>query len=125
LRRPNDGASPKLTIKKSVQQGLETVAKAAAKKLGPKLSVAMVMADSRTGDILGEVGSADFLDASRSGWIDMTKILRSPGSTLKPFIYGLAFEQGLIAQQTLISDSPVDFSGYRPKNVEMAYQGDV
>jgi penicillin-binding protein 1C len=125
LRRPNDGASPKLTVKKSVQQGLETVAKAAAKKLGPKLSVAMVMADSRTGDILGEVGSADFLDASRSGWIDMTKILRSPGSTLKPFIYGLAFEQGLIAQQTLISDSPVDFSGYRPKNFDMAYQGDV
>ena len=125
LRRADDGSPPKLTIKKSVQRGLEAVAKAAAKKLGPKLSVAMVLADSRTGDILGEVGSADFFDASRSGWIDMTKILRSPGSTLKPFIYGLAFEQGLIAQETLIDDSPVDFSGYRPKNFDMGYQGDV
>lgn len=126
LRRPREsGAPPRLTIRKSVQQGLEAVARNAARRLGPKLSVAMVLADSRTGEILGEVGSADYFDASRSGWIDMTKVLRSPGSTLKPFIYGLAFEQGLIAQETLIDDSPVDFSGYRPKNFDMAYQGDV
>ena len=126
LRRPQkSGAPPRLTIRKSVQQGLEAVARNAARRLGPKLSVAMVLADSRTGEILGEVGSANYFDASRSGWIDMTKVLRSPGSTLKPFIYGLAFEQGLIAQETLIDDSPVDFSGYRPKNFDMAYQGDV
>lgn len=116
---------PRLTIKKSVQQGLEAVARDAARKLGPKLSVAMVLADARTGDILGEVGSADFFDSSRSGWIDMTKVLRSPGSTLKPFIYGLAFEQGMIAQETMIEDRPADFSGYRPKNFDMGYQGDV
>ncbi len=123
LRKAGDGPAPQLTIRKSVQQGLEAVARSAAKRLGPKLSVAMVLADSRTGDILGEVGSANYFDASRSGWIDMTRVLRSPGSTLKPFIYGLAFEQGLVAQQTLIEDSPADFSGYRPKNFDMAYQG--
>ncbi|EHK55882.1 penicillin-binding transpeptidase domain-containing protein, partial [Allomesorhizobium alhagi] len=50
---------------------------------------------------------------------------RSPGSTLKPFIYGLAFEQGLVAQETLIEDRPADFAGYRPKNFDMSYQGDV
>ncbi|TIP96119.1 MAG: hypothetical protein E5X57_38560, partial [Mesorhizobium sp.] len=44
---------------------------------------------------------------------------------LKPFIYGLAFEQGLLAQETLIDDRPTDFSGYRPKNFDMGYQGDV
>src|SRR5690606_9185202 len=77
LRRAQPGTVPQLTIRKSVQQGLEAVARNAAKKLGPKLSVAMVLADSRTGDILGAVGSADYLDASRSGWIDMTRILRS------------------------------------------------
>ncbi|MER9902487.1 penicillin-binding protein 1C [Mesorhizobium sp. M0130] len=119
------GQKLQLTIRKSVQEGLEQVAKDAAARLGPRLSVAMVLADSRTGDILGEVGSADFFDASRSGWIDMTKVVRSPGSTLKPFIYGLAFEQGLVAQETLIEDSPADFSGYRPKNFDMGYQGDV
>ncbi|PAQ09139.1 penicillin-binding protein 1C [Mesorhizobium temperatum] len=119
------GQSLQLTIRKSVQEGLERVARDAAARLGPRLSVAMVLADARTGDILGEVGSANFFDASRSGWIDMTRIVRSPGSTLKPFIYGLAFEQGLIAQETLIDDSPTDFSGYRPKNFDMGYQGDV
>ncbi|MCO5069913.1 MAG: penicillin-binding protein 1C [Rhizobiaceae bacterium] len=114
-----------LTIRKRVQQGLETVAQDAARKLGPKLSVAMVMADARTGEILGEVGSADFFDSARSGWIDMTRISRSPGSTLKPFIYGLAFEQGMVAQETMIEDRPADFGGYRPRNFDMTYQGDV
>lgn len=114
-----------LTLRKSVQQGLETVAREAAQRLGPRISVAMVMADAVTGEILGEVGSANYLDASRSGWIDMTRTVRSPGSTLKPFIYGLAFEQGLVAQETMIEDRPTDFAGYRPKNFDMSYQGDV
>jgi penicillin-binding protein 1C len=125
LRANPSAFDHRLTIKKSVQQGLEDVAREAAKKLGPKLSVAMVMADARTGEILGEVGSADFFDSARSGWIDMTKISRSPGSTLKPFIYGLAFEQGMVAQETMIEDRPADFSGYRPRNFDMSYQGDV
>ncbi|HEV2899409.1 MAG TPA: penicillin-binding protein 1C [Pseudaminobacter sp.] len=114
-----------LTLLKGVQQGLEAVARDAAAKLGPRISVAMVLADARTGEILGEVGSADYFDASRSGWIDMTATRRSPGSTLKPFIYGLAIEQGLVAQETLIEDRPADFAGYRPKNFDMSYQGDV
>lgn len=87
--------------------------------------MAILAADIRTGEILARVGSASYLDASRSGWIDMTRIKRSPGSTLKPLIYGLAFEQGLIAQDTVIEDRPADFAGYRPKNFDMHYQGDV
>jgi len=114
-----------LTLRRSVQQGLETVAADAVRKLGPKLSVAMVMADARTGEILGEVGSADFFNAARAGWVDMTRAIRSPGSTLKPFIYGLAFEEGMVAQQTMIDDSPANFAGYRPRNFDMGYMGDV
>jgi penicillin-binding protein 1C len=114
-----------LTLAKRVQEGLEAVARASAAKLGPKISVAMVLADARTGEVLGEVGSADYFDTSRSGWIDMTRASRSPGSTLKPFIYGLAIEQGLVAQETLIEDRPADFAGYRPRNFDMGYQGDV
>jgi penicillin-binding protein 1C len=125
LRKAQAGAPLKLTLRKSVQEGLEAVAREAATRLGPKLSVAMVLADSRTGDILGSVGSASLFDSNRAGWIDMTRIVRSPGSTLKPFIYGLAFEQGMVAQETMIEDSPADFSGYRPKNFDMGYQGDV
>jgi penicillin-binding protein 1C len=113
------------TLKRSIQQGLEQVAREASVKLSPKVSVAMVMADITTGAIVGEVGSADYFDASRSGWVDMTRVNRSPGSTLKPFIYGLAFEQGLVSQETIIEDRPADFFGYRPKNFDMTYQGDV
>jgi penicillin-binding protein 1C len=114
-----------LTLKRSVQEGLEAVAREAAQRLGSKLSVAMVMADARTGEILGEVGSADFFDAARAGWVDMTRAVRSPGSTLKPFIYGLAFEEGMVAQQTMIEDRPANFAGYRPRNFDMEYMGDV
>ncbi|MBP2448734.1 penicillin-binding protein 1C [Rhizobium leguminosarum] len=125
LRKEPDVLKHQTTLKKQVQQGLESVARAAAMKLGPKLSLAMVMADAQTGAIVGEVGSADYFDASRSGWIDMTRVNRSPGSTLKPFIYGLAFEQGLVSQETIIEDRPADFFGYRPRNFDMSYQGDV
>ncbi len=113
------------TIRRSVQEGLEAVALETARKVGPRVSVAMVLADAVTGEILGEVGSANYFDARRSGWIDMSRTLRSPGSTLKPFIYGLAIEEGLVAQETLIEDRPADFAGYRPKNFDMTYKGDV
>nr|WP_325261997.1 penicillin-binding protein 1C [uncultured Rhizobium sp.] len=113
------------TLKRGIQQKLEDVAREASAKLEPKASLAMVMADAMTGEIVAQVGSADYFDASRAGWIDMTRVLRSPGSTLKPFIYGLAFEQGLVAQETMIEDRPADFFGYRPKNFDMSYQGDV
>ncbi|PYE25277.1 penicillin-binding protein 1C [Rhizobium sp. PP-CC-3A-592] len=120
-------AAPTLhtTLVAPVQAALETVAKSAAERAGPRISVAMVMADAATGEILAEVGSADYLDSSRKGWIDMTRVPRSPGSTLKPFIYGLAFEEGLVSQETVIEDRPADFFGYRPRNFDMTYQGDV
>jgi len=125
LRKWPERTAHKTTLRRNVQQALEQVARDASKKLGPKLSLAIVMADVRTGEIVGEVGSADYFDASRSGWIDMTRQYRSPGSTLKPFIYGLGFEEGMIAQETIIEDRPADFFGYRPRNFDMSYQGDV
>lgn len=126
MQRDNrDATRMQLTLDAQVQDGLEAVAREAAAKLGPKLSVAMIMADASTGEILGDVGSAGFFESQRSGWIDMTRVPRSPGSTLKPFIYALAFEEGLVAQETIIEDRPADFAGYRPKNFDMRYQGDV
>ena len=123
-RKPGQGVYD-TTLRRGVQQGLEAVAAEQSKKLGPRVSIAMVMADARTGDILGEVGSANYFESGRAGWIDMTRIIRSPGSTLKPFIYGLAFEQGMVAQETIIEDRPADFFGYRPRNFDMSYMGDV
>jgi penicillin-binding protein 1C len=125
LRKDPKAIKHETSLDRTVQDGLEAVAREAAERLGPKISIAMVMADARTGEILGEVGSADYFDGSRAGWIDMTRIRRSPGSALKPFIYGLAFEEGLVAQETIVEDRPSDFSGYRPRNFDMTYQGDV
>ncbi|MCV0397452.1 MAG: penicillin-binding protein 1C [Rhizobiaceae bacterium] len=114
-----------LTISRPAQEGLEQVAREAARRLGPKPSLAMVMSDASSGEIVALVGSPDPFDSARDGWIDMSRAVRSPGSTLKPFIYGLAFEEGLVAQETVIEDRPADFAGYRPRNFDLAYQGDV
>ncbi len=117
--------SVSLTLNKASQQALEHVAKDAARRLGANLSVAMILADSGTGEILAEVGSANYFDGTRAGWVDMARAPRSPGSTLKPFIYALAFDEGVAAPETIISDRPVNFGGYRPRNFDTTYQGDV
>jgi penicillin-binding protein 1C len=113
------------TIDRSLQAGLEAVAAEQAKRLGDKLSVAMVLADPSTGEVLARVGAADFFDEARAGSVDMTRAIRSPGSALKPFIYALAFDGGLAHPETLIDDRPTDFDGYRPQNFDMSYQGTV
>src|SRR5690606_20797551 len=83
------------TIDRSLQAALEKVAGSAGTRLGRQASVAILVADALSGEILAEVGSADYFDDRRQGWISMTRQTRSPGSTLKPFIYGLAFAEGI------------------------------
>ncbi|MEC9342510.1 MAG: penicillin-binding protein 1C, partial [Pseudomonadota bacterium] len=113
------------TLVHGVQAALERLARDAAARLDRRVSVAIVAADAGSGEILASVGSAGFLDEARGGWIDMTQALRSPGSTLKPFVYGLAIEDGMVLPETMISDRPADFSGYRPTNFDRTFQGDV
>lgn len=114
-----------LLLNRNAQANLEAVAAKSARDLGDRVSVAMVLTDARTGEILAHVGSAGYFNSARAGWIDMSVAQRSPGSTLKPFIYGLAFEEGLVMQETMIEDRPGNFAGYRPRNFDLAYQGDV
>lgn len=115
----------KLTLNRDLQARLETLAKRQAGLLGEKISTAILVADHRTGEILAHVGSADYLASDRQGANDMATALRSPGSTLKPFIYGLAFETGLAHPETLIEDRPVRFGSYAPKNFDEDYHGTV
>jgi len=115
----------RLSLDSDIQSRLEQLALEEGDRLGRRQSLAMVMADAATGQILASVGSTSYLDSQRFGGIDMTRAVRSPGSTLKPFIYGLAFETAVVAPETLIDDAPANFGGYRPKNFDMSYQGEV
>ena len=115
----------RLTISLRIQRALEQLAKDHAGASRSGLSVAILAADHRSGEILAHVGSTGFFDGGPGGQIDMANAARSPGSTLKPLIYGLAFETGLVRPATMIDDRPADFSGYRPHNFDQAYQGSV
>jgi len=115
----------KLTLDQNLQKVLEPLARDRATALGPNISVAMIVVDNESGDVLGRVGSADYFDDSRAGQVDMTRAVRSPGSTLKPFIYGLAFEDGFIHPDSLIDDRPIRFGSYAPENFDQTFQGTV
>ena len=115
----------RLTIDASLQKTLQDLARERAHALGPKISVAIIAVDNETGEVRARVGSADYFDERRAGQVDMTQALRSPGSTLKPFIYGLAFEDGLLHPETLIDDKPVRYGNYTPENFDLTFQGTV
>lgn len=111
------------TIDAALQAKLQALAARAVADGGQRLQVAIVAADHKSGDILAEVGSAHYAADHRDGFIDMTQALRSPGSTLKPLIYGLAFDAGLAHPETLIDDRPVNFDGYAPQNFDHHFRG--
>jgi penicillin-binding protein 1C len=115
----------RLTIDAVMQKNLEHLARARAHALGQDISTAIVVVDHQSGQVLARVGSADYFDDRRAGQVDMTRALRSPGSALKPFIYGLGFEDGLIHPQTLIDDRPTRYGGYAPKDFDHSFEGTV
>jgi penicillin-binding protein 1C len=115
----------RLTLDSGLQRNLETLARDRAVALGPNISVAVIAVDNESGDVLARVGSPDYFDDRRAGQVDMTRAVRSPGSTLKPFIYGLAFEDGFVHPESLIDDRPIRFGSYAPENFDMTFQGTV
>ncbi|MCJ2031844.1 penicillin-binding protein 1C [Methylobacterium sp. J-043] len=115
-----------LTLDARLQASLEALATERATAAGPALSAAILALDNRTGAVLAHVGSAGYLDAARAGAVDATQAVRSPGSALKPFIYALAFEDGLAHPETLLDDRPARFAAsYAPENFDMGYRGTV
>jgi penicillin-binding protein 1C len=115
----------RLTIDAALQRKLEQLAREHSDALGARVSVALIAIDHRTGEVIAHVGSPGFLDEDRHGAVDMTSAVRSPGSTLKPLIYGLAFESGLAHPETLIEDRPARFGVYVPKNFDQDWHGTV
>jgi penicillin-binding protein 1C len=113
------------TLDATLQARLEALAADAVADRSDRLQIAMIVADHRTGEVLATIGSAAYVADARQGFVDMTEALRSPGSTLKPLIYGLAFDRGLAHPETLIADRPTDFAGYRPVNFDGMFRGEL
>ncbi|HKS03722.1 MAG TPA: penicillin-binding protein 1C [Chthoniobacterales bacterium] len=86
---------------------------------------AVFLIDTRTMDVLAHVGSADFHKADIDGQVDGTRSPRSPGSTLKPFVYALALEQGLIHPLSILADAPRSFGEYNPENFDREFLGPI
>nr|GFC44768.1 hypothetical protein [Tanacetum cinerariifolium] len=86
---------------------------------------AVLVVNNRTHVVEAYVGSADFGDRNGSGQVDGVRAVRSPGSTLKPLLYGLALDRGLLTPKTVLPDVPTNFQGFRPENFDKHCQGEV
>lgn len=115
----------RLTLDAELQGKMEALVAGATRGAGPKVSAALLAVDHHSGEILASVGSPAYEDSARQGFVDMTQALRSPGSTLKPLVYGLGFDAGLIHPESLIHDGPVEFDGYAPQNFDGVFRGDL
>jgi penicillin-binding protein 1C len=84
-----------------------------------------LVVENKTRNVRAYVGSSDFTDFLRAGQVDMVNAIRSPGSTLKPAIYGLAFDRGMAHPATLVNDVPTQFGDYTPSNFMDRHYGEV
>ncbi|MDZ4762720.1 MAG: penicillin-binding protein 1C [Alphaproteobacteria bacterium] len=123
LLRTRRSGDIRTTLDLGLQIELEALS---ARSGGPKregVQVAILALDIASREVRAVVGSSH-RDAD-GGWIDLTDRPRSPGSTLKPFIYGMAFDDGVASGDTRIADAPRRFASYRPDNFDRTFRGDV
>lgn len=113
------------TLDASLQRQLEEMAMNWKGQLPARTSLALLVVDHTTMEVRGWVGSPDINDDSRFGHVDMVTAVRSPGSVLKPFIYGMALDDGLIHPSSLLQDVPRRFGDYRPGNFDTSFHGPV
>ena len=110
----------------SLQIRTEALANTHAQAAGPRVGVSVLVAEHRAGmAVRAWVGSPDYLSLPRLGAVDMVRAVRSPGSTLKPFIYGLAFDRALAHPNTRFNDAPRRFGDYAPRNFDKRHRGTV
>jgi len=124
-----DAESPliRTTIDLPTQELVAKTVRAYVRRLADRgvRNAAALLVDTHGGQILASVGSADFSDAAIDGQVDGTRSPRSPGSALKPFIYALALDQGLIHPHSLLIDAPHRFGGYNPENFDRDFAGPI
>lgn len=115
----------RLTLDARLQKSLESLARERSLGLAPQVSIAILALDNETGAVRASVGGVDYFAAERAGSLDLTRALRSPGSALKPFIYALAFDNGIAHPETMLEDRPARFGSYVPENFDKGFQGMV
>ena len=113
------------SIDSELQRALEYLVLREQEMLDEGASIAVMVVENKTRRVLAYLGSSDFFDDSRYGQIDMIRAVRSPGSTLKPFIYGMAFDDLLIHLETVVADMPTRYGNYQPENFLKVYRGEV
>lgn len=114
------------SLDRDLQLQTETIIKNQLKNLSEQnvTNAAVVVIENNTGEILAYVGSANFQDQEHQGQVDGVRALRQPGSALKPFVYGLAFEQGILTPGSLVEDEDTFFEGgFRPHNYDESFHG--
>lgn len=113
------------TLDAGLQRTLEDRLAGYFAQLPDRTSAALLVVDNATLEARAYVGSLAFADARRLGHVDMVRATRSPGSTLKPFLYGLAIDDGLLHSESLLVDAPQSFGRYRPTNFDPTFNGPV
>ncbi|MDM2933155.1 peptidoglycan glycosyltransferase PbpC [Citrobacter sp. Cu233] len=113
------------TLDAGLQRQLEELAQSWKGRLPARTSLAMIVVDHTDMSVRGWVGSVDMNDDTRFGHVDMVNAIRSPGSVLKPFVYGLALDDGLIHPASLLQDVPRRTGDYRPGNFDSGFHGPV
>lgn len=88
-------------------------------------NAAALLVDTSTMQVRAWVGSADYFNADIDGQVNATTAKRSPGSTLKPFIYGLAVDQGVLHPRSILKDAPTSFGTYSPENFDGRFEGPI
>jgi penicillin-binding protein 1C len=124
-RHTTSGPVVASTIDAEIQARVEQLLIDRVDALPPKVSMAALVMDNDSLAIRAYAGSADYSDNTRYAHVDMVSAVRSPGSTLKPFLYGMALEEGLIHSESLLLDVPMSFDGYAPGNFQADFSGPV
>ena len=111
------------TLDAGLQARAEELVASYVKQFDDGATASLLIIENETRAVRAAVGSSGL--NVQGGWIDLTAAARSPGSTLKPFIYALAFEDGLAGPSTLIEDMPRSFGDYSPENFDRTFRGEV
>ena len=125
LNRPDSPPLIRTTLDATLQRRLEDLLLGWRARLPERTSAAILVVEEQTMAVRAYLGSVDINDARRFGHVDMISALRSPGSTLKPFLYGMALDAGLIHSESLLQDVPRRYGDYRPGNFSMGFSGPV